>query len=239
MVSLRINGLDVQVEEGSTLLEAIRFLGFDVPTLCYNEGLGPYGACRLCVVEIGAPPRGFMVTSCTYPAQEGLVVRTHSERVIRTRKMLVEMMVASCPNSKTIQDLASKLGVTRVRFKLEQDECIMCGLCVRMCKEQMGARALGFVDRGNGRRITTAFDIKSEVCRQCGACIYICPVCMMRCPGPTTGPDDALCNSCLNAEPVCLEKYEDVMCYLETCGWCVKDTDSRKVPEEDKEPNEV
>jgi bidirectional [NiFe] hydrogenase diaphorase subunit len=232
MIRLRINGLDVEVEQGMTLLEAIRFLGFDVPTLCYHEGLEPYGACRLCLVEIGTGPRSFMVTSCTYPAQEGLVVRTHSEGVVRTRKMLVEMMVASCPNSKVVQDLASKLEVTQVRFKLEHDECIMCGLCVRMCKEQMDARAIGFAQRGKDRRITTAFDIKSEVCRQCGACIYICPVCQMRCPGPASGPEDALCNACVNVTPVCLEQYDDVMCYLKTCGWCVKEAGAKP----DKEP---
>jgi bidirectional [NiFe] hydrogenase diaphorase subunit len=232
MVSLQINGLDVEVEEGTTLLEAIRFLGFDVPTLCYDEGLGAYGACRLCVVEIGPPPRGFMVTACTYPAQEGLIVRTHSQRVVRTRKMLVEMMVASCPNSKVIQDLASRLEVTQVRFKIEQDECIMCGLCVRMCREQMDARALGFAARGKDRRVTTAFDIKSEVCRLCGACIYICPVCRMRCPGPVSGVDDALCNACVNVTPRCLETYDDVMCYAETCGWCVQEAGA----EHDKEP---
>ncbi len=228
MPSLRINGLDVEVEPGTTLLEAIRFLGFDVPTLCYNEGLSPYGACRLCVVEVGTPPNTNMVASCTYPAMEGLVVHTHSKKVVKTRKMLVEMMLASCPDSKTIQDLASMLEVTKVRFRIEREKCIMCGLCVRMCKEQMDARAIGFVERGKDRRITTAFDIKSEVCRQCGACIYICPVCQMRCMGPTSGPEDAICNACVNVTPVCLDQYDDVMCFLKTCGWCVKETGGKK-----------
>jgi len=223
MVTLRINGLDIQVEEGATVLEAIRFAGFEVPTLCYNEGLRPYGACRLCVVEVGEAPHSNIVASCTYPAMEGLVVRTHTDRVVQTRKMLVEMMVASVPNSKVVQDLASALEVKQVRFKIEQEECLLCGLCERICNEQMDARAIGFTERGKDRKITTPFDMKSEVCRQCGACVYICPACQMRCMGPMTGEDDVLCNGCVNVTPVCLEKYDDVMCFLRSCASCVKD----------------
>ena len=86
MVTLYINGLKVSVESGSTLLEAARFLGFPIPTLCHMEGLSPYGACRLCVVEIGEGTRAKLVSSCTYPAEEGLRVRTASRRVMRARK---------------------------------------------------------------------------------------------------------------------------------------------------------
>ncbi|MBU0719156.1 MAG: (2Fe-2S)-binding protein, partial [Planctomycetes bacterium] len=107
MIKLTINGLEVSVEDGSTLLEAARFLGFPIPTLCHMDGLSPYGACRLCVVEIGEGPKAKLVSSCTYPAQEGLKVRTASARVLRARKMVLELLLASCPQSKTIQDLAS------------------------------------------------------------------------------------------------------------------------------------
>jgi len=82
MIALTINGLDVSVEEGTTILEAVRFLGFPIPTLCHHEGLSPYGACRLCVVEIGEEPKSKLVTSCTYPVEEGLNVRTGSRRVV-------------------------------------------------------------------------------------------------------------------------------------------------------------
>jgi NADH dehydrogenase/NADH:ubiquinone oxidoreductase subunit G len=231
MITLRINGLDVQVEEGTTLLEAARFLGFKIPTLCYHEGLSPYGACRLCIVEIGEGKRARLVSSCTYPAEEGLVVRTHSERVIRARKMLVELMLSIAPNSKTIQDLASELGVQQVRFEVRNEECILCGLCVRMCAEQMDARAIGFVGRGQERRITTPFDMKSEACRTCGGCIYICPVCQLRCQGPEA--PSAVCGSCLQLEPTCLEAYDDLMCYMGpagVCGTCI-----RPVPDELRE----
>jgi len=111
MITLTINGLPVTVEAGSTILEAAQFLGFPIPTLCHMEGLSPYGACRLCVVEIGEGERARLVTSCTYPVEEGLHVRTASARVVRARRMVLELHLASCPQSKTIQDLASAMDV--------------------------------------------------------------------------------------------------------------------------------
>ena len=116
MINLEINGLRVTVEEGTTLLEAAKFLGFPIPTLCHMEGLSPYGACRLCVVEIGEGPRAKLVSSCTYPAEEGLKVRTASSRVLRARRMILELLLATCPQSKTIQDLASAHDVRQQRF---------------------------------------------------------------------------------------------------------------------------
>jgi bidirectional [NiFe] hydrogenase diaphorase subunit len=166
MIRLKINGIDVSVEEGTTILEAAQFLGFPIPTLCHMEGLTPYGACRLCVVEIGQPPRSKLVSSCTYPAEDGLVVRTASERVMKARRMIIELLLGTCPQSKVIQDLASKFNVRQQRFKQEHEDCILCGLCVRMCEEQMMAKAIGFRGRGENRSIGTPFDIKSEVCRQ-------------------------------------------------------------------------
>jgi len=226
MVKLIINGWEVQVEEGWTLLEAIRWIGFDVPTLCYHEGLTPYGACRLCVVEIGKEPRTKVVSSCTYPVEEGLIVRTHSKRVVEARKMIVELMLASSPQSKTVQDLASQLGIQQVRFKVEHEDCLLCGLCVRMCAEQMMAKAIDFAFRGGDRKITTPFDMKSEVCRHCGACMYICPACQLRCDGPEAEHD--ICNACLQFTPECLQTYDDVMCYLTTCGACLKKPESEQ-----------
>src|SRR5512136_3198447 len=163
MITLTINGLDVSVEDGSTVLEAAQFLGFPIPTLCHMEGLTPYGACRLCVVEIGDGPKARLVSSCTYPVEEGLKVRTASARVVRARKMILELLLASCPQSKIIQDLASAHEVRQQRFRQEQEDCILCGRCVRMCEEQMMARAIGFIGRGERRRIGTPFDARSEV----------------------------------------------------------------------------
>jgi NADH dehydrogenase/NADH:ubiquinone oxidoreductase subunit G len=212
MITLTMNGLPVTVEEGSTLLEAARFLGFPIPTLCHMDGLTPYGACRLCVVEIGDGPKARLVSACTYPAESGLRVRTGSSRVMRARKMILELLLASCPQSKIIQDLAAAYQVRRQRFRQEHEDCILCGLCVRMCAEQMMAGAIGFRGRGDRRSVGTPFDIQSESCRLCGGCMYVCPACSLRCT--FNQPEEAICGSCANLSPPCLEKqpFDDMMC---------------------------
>ena len=219
-VTLYINGLKVSVEKGTTLLEAAQFLGFPIPTLCHMEGLSPYGACRLCVVEIGEGDRAKLVTSCTYPVEEGLKVRTASNRVIRARKMVLELLLASCPQSKIIQDLAAAHDIRQQRFRQEYEDCILCGLCVRMCEEQMMAKAIGFRGRGQNRSIGTPFDMNSDVCRQCGGCMYVCPACSLRCT--YTEPEKAICGGCANLSPPCLEKeeFDDMMCYMQPCVAC-------------------
>ncbi len=220
MINLKINGIDVSVDPGTTLLEAAQFLGLPIPTLCHMEGLSPYGACRLCVVEVGDPPNSRLVTSCTYPAEEGLKIRTASERVVRARKMIVELLLASCPQSKTIQDIAAALGVRQQRFRQESENCILCGRCVRMCAEQMAAGAIGFTGRGQDRSIGTPFDSTSEVCRLCGGCMYVCPVCELRCT--YNEPEKAICGGCANLEPPCVDKpqFDDMMCYMQPCVAC-------------------
>ena len=228
MITLKINGLDVSVEQGTTVLEAATFLGFPIPTLCHMDGLSPYGACRLCVVEIGDGPKAKLVSSCTYPAQEGLKVRTASNRVIKARRMILELLLASCPQSKTIQDLASAHGIRRQRFRQEYEDCILCGLCVRMCDEQMMARAIGFRNRGEKRSIGTPFDVKSDVCRVCGGCMYVCPVCQLRCT--YSEPEKAICGGCANLTPPCLEKerFDEMMCYMNPCVACEIETKTDK-----------
>lgn len=220
MITLKINGLQVSVEKGSTILEAAQFWGFPIPTLCYMEGLSPYGACRLCVVEIGEGEKTKLVSSCTYPAEEGLKVKTATARVMRARKMVIELLLASCPQSKIIQDIASKYDVRQQRFKQEYEDCILCGLCVRMCKEQMVAKAIGFRGRGEKRSIGTPFDIKSEECRLCGGCIYVCPACQLRCT--YIDPEKAVCGGCANISPPCVEKeqFQNMMCYMDPCVAC-------------------
>lgn len=220
MITLTLNGLQVVAEEGATILEVAQFYSFPIPTLCHMEGLTPYGACRLCVVEIGSGPSSRLVTSCTYPVQEGLIVRTASDRVVRARRMIIELLLASCPQSKTIQDLASAHGVRQQRFRQEYEDCILCGRCVRMCEEQMMARAIGFQGRGRQRSIGTPFDIKSDICRQCGGCIYVCPACQLRCT--YNEPEKAICGGCANLSPPCLlkDKFDDMMCFMDPCVAC-------------------
>ena len=218
MPQLRINGIPVEVEPGWTVLEAARFLGIPVPTLCHDDGLTPYGACRLCVVEAGTPPRTKLHSACTLPVEDGLVVHTHSARVERARRLLLELYVATSPQSKTIQDLASRYGVRRVRLDPEFEDCIQCGKCVRMCAEQMQAGAIGFAFRGSRRRVMSPFRPQSEVCRQCGACLYICPLVELRCQGAR--PEKILCSGCINFTPACLGYHDEAMCFLEPCVAC-------------------
>lgn len=220
MVNFKLNGLTVSFEEGTTILEAARFMGFPIPTLCHMDGLSPYGACRLCIVEVGEGNKSKLITSCTAVVQEGLNVRTSSSRVVKARKMIVELLIATCPQSKVIQDIASELGVRQQRFRQEYEDCIMCGLCVRVCEEQMMARAIGFRGRGDHRSVGTPFDIKSEVCRSCGACMYVCPACQLRCT--YNEPEKAVCGGCANLTPPCLEKekFDNMMCYMDPCVAC-------------------
>jgi len=224
MIEFILNGLSVKAEEGWTLLETAKFYGLAIPTLCHHEGLTEFGGCRLCLVEIGEPPKSKLVTSCTYPAEAGLVVRTDTNRVWTARRMMIELMLSVAPGSKVLQDLASKFGVTHMRFTPRNEECILCGLCVRMCAEQMDAKAIGFQQRGHKRKISTPFDVRSEECRLCGACIYICPACQLRCQGPSA--ETALCNGCLTMDPTCLEHYDDLQCWMYDagrCGTCVRE----------------
>ncbi|UCC72579.1 MAG: (2Fe-2S)-binding protein [Gemmatimonadota bacterium] len=220
MITFTMNGAALQVERGSTLLEAAQFYGFPIPTLCHMEGLSPYGACRLCVVEIDAKTRSRLVSSCTYPVQEGLVVRTASVRVVRTRRMILELLLASCPQSKTIQDLAAAYDVRHQRFRQEYEDCILCGRCVRVCEQQMMAKAIGFRGRGENRGIGTPFDVQSDTCRLCGACMYVCPACELRCS--YAEPEKAICGGCANLSPQCVnvDKFDDIMCYMNPCVAC-------------------
>ena len=173
-VSLTINDREIKAKEGMTILDAAHDAGIYIPTLCYHEKLAPYGACRICTVEVTKGKRTRLVTSCVYPVEEGLVVKTDSPRVIGLRKMLLELMLASS-KAKTIQDLAHQYTVTQKRFEAEKTNCILCGLCVRYCNEIKKANAIGFVGRGTERRVVFYPQIASTVCASCRECFSLCP----------------------------------------------------------------
>ncbi|MEW5693725.1 MAG: FAD-dependent oxidoreductase [Candidatus Hydrogenedentota bacterium] len=176
MVELTINGIKKEFPEDKTLLQCIEMMGLKVPTLCHHKALVPYGACRLCLVEVHQQGRApSLQASCSYPALNGLSIQTDTDRVKNARKIIAELLLARCPDSPIIQKIASDLGVKEVRIKKKNEDCVYCGLCVRMCEERMGRKALGFIGRGPRRKVETPFSKNSEECWVCRACDFICP----------------------------------------------------------------
>lgn len=179
MVKFTIDGNDLQVEEGKTVLEVALAEGIKIPTLCYHKELTPYGACRLCLVEIVKGGRPGLEASCLYRITDGLEVKTDTERVRRTRKIMFELLLARCPESERIQALAHEYGVDQTRIRLKPRahvrNCMLCGLCVRVCAEVSQRNAISFAGRGHRRTVNTPFGKVSDSCIGCGACAYLCP----------------------------------------------------------------
>jgi bidirectional [NiFe] hydrogenase diaphorase subunit len=175
-VTVTINSRKISVAAKTTIMEAARSLNIDIPNLCSNEELKPYGACRLCMVEITHGKRTRMVASCIYEVSEGLEVQTATGRVLNVRKLVIELLLARNPYHPRLHEIASELGVQASRFKEDVKGCILCGQCVRTCREVVGVAAIGFKGRGRTRTIATPFDKAPPDCIACGSCAYICPV---------------------------------------------------------------
>jgi len=175
-ITLTIDGAERTAHEGMTILEAAKEAGITIPTLCYNKAVTPSGSCRLCTVEIRKGGKSRLVTACTYPVEEGIEVKTNSAAVRKTRKMLLELLLARCPNVPVLQRLGQEYGVKKTRLKKIKDEnCILCGLCTQVCQEKMGVSAINFVGRGVNRTVDFPFERMWDVCVACGACTYVCP----------------------------------------------------------------
>jgi heterodisulfide reductase subunit A len=176
LIRVTIDGKETLVKPETTILEAATDLNIDIPTLCYHPALEPYGACRLCTVEVIDRGRSRLVTSCNYPIRSEIEVITSSERLMRGRKMIVELLWARCPDAAVFQELGARYGIEQPRFEPREGElCYLCGLCVRFCDEVVGAKAISFVGRGVDREVGTPFYKISESCIACGACEYVCP----------------------------------------------------------------
>jgi len=175
-IKIKIDGHQVEVEDGSYVLEAARNLGVYIPTLCYYPYMTPYAACRICAVE-ARDGRGWskIVTSCNYPAWEGLEILTDTPRVMNARRINLEMLLSRCAPVPILQQLAEQFGVIKPRWGTGTDTCILCGLCVRVCDEVVGAHALAFGDRGIFRNVVTPFGEQNNDCILCGACAKVCP----------------------------------------------------------------
>ena len=174
-VALTIDDRPVQAAEGQTILQAASHEGIQIPNMCSHPSLEPFGACRLCLVEITKGDRTRIVASCGYPVEEGLVVRTQTPHVRKLRALILEIMMAMAPGVKSIRDLAHEYGVTRSRFASDRTYCILCGLCVRYCEAAKDRPAIGFVGRGVNRRIAWVPESSYEDCAKCGECTSLCP----------------------------------------------------------------
>ncbi|MFH1958533.1 MAG: 2Fe-2S iron-sulfur cluster-binding protein [bacterium] len=172
-----IDGKKVKSEEGKTILEAALENGFDIPHLCWHPALEPYGACRVCMVEVEKKGWKVLTTACTYPVSEGLKIYTGSESVVSARRFVLEHLIALAPDAEEVKTLAKKYNVDREHpvEGREPDNCIRCGLCIRVCKELIGKEAIGFINRGRARIPETPFLDENPLCMTCGACAYLCP----------------------------------------------------------------
>lgn len=203
-ITLTIDDQIVHVEEGTTVLEAAREVGIEVPTLCYHPDLTLHGACRVCVVENLDNDR--LIASCVAPAVDGMNISTRSKRARRARSRNVRLLLANHPNdclgcdrngTCELQDITHRMGIRKKdvermsgetrdlpldeqgpALKRDPNKCILCGRCVRVCEEVQGVSALQFSERGFDSIVTTAFDLpQSEInCANCGQCATVCPV---------------------------------------------------------------
>jgi len=197
MMNVMIDGKDIEVAEGKTVLEAAKIAGIVIPTLCHDDRLKPFGACRLCIVEVAGMPKP--VTACTTPVTNEMIVTTQSAKLFRLRKTVVELLLSDHPNDCMtcistgdcrLQELAYQYGIRDNRFAGEmrdhhradtnpfivrqQNKCVLCGLCVRVCEEVQGVGAIGFADRGFEAKVTPPFGNTLD-CEFCGQCVSVCP----------------------------------------------------------------
>jgi ferredoxin len=178
-IKISVDGRQVETENRKMLLDIIREMGLNIPTLCHHDSLTPSGACRLCVVEVtkeswkGASK---IVTSCLYPAEEGLIVKTRSDQVLKTRRTLLEMYMALCPGSEEIKNMARLEGVDTSSYTIgaEENRCVLCGLCTRVCQD-CGPGAISTLGRGIDKEVAPGPDLVGDDCTGCRACAYICP----------------------------------------------------------------
>lgn len=176
MAKITIDGREIEAKEKARILDIARAHNIYIPTLCAHESVSPAGTCRLCLVETtNKEGKNRVVPSCVATVEDGLVVQTSTEKVLGERKTAMEKLLARAPNSAKIKELGEKLGVESTTFPLEDHQnCVMCGLCNRICYEVVGANAIGKLNR-NAESGTAPYTVDFEACIACGSCVYACP----------------------------------------------------------------
>lgn len=174
-VVMKIDGKEVKAGSDMTVLQAARGAGIHIPTLCHHDKLEPFGACRMCMVEVEARGRKTYVVSCLYPVANDLVVTTRSTGVDKIRRVILEELLAHAPNSPELVALAKEYKADPNRFEKDPSFCILCGLCVRYCDEIKGKHAVDFIERGASREISFIPEIAEKECWDCQECFALCP----------------------------------------------------------------
>jgi bidirectional [NiFe] hydrogenase diaphorase subunit len=195
-VNVNIDGAIIHANKGSSVLDTAIEYGICIPHLCHVPNLSDIGACRLCIVENIVDGRSRITTSCTLNVQEGMTVLTNTEKIRKLRRNLAELLVAQAPNSRAIQDVAVRCGVKQVRYPFRNEDCVLCGRCVRVCTEVWKAKAIGFVGRGKERHIDFPFGVRPDFCKHCDNCLQVCPMTITPCTGPMKAGQERLCGGC-------------------------------------------
>jgi bidirectional [NiFe] hydrogenase diaphorase subunit len=177
MVNLTIDGKQIKARPGQSVLQAARDHGIHIPSLCACDALEAYGSCRVCVVEITNGSTTTLESSCTYPVCDGLQVATASDEVVKARKLVLELLLARCPNVQQVRQMAAQYGVSDPAeyLSVENEYCILCGLCVRACSDVVQAHAISFAGSGKDKKVTSPFGQEAENCIGCGSCAFVCP----------------------------------------------------------------
>ena len=213
-VNVNIDGANIRATKGTSVLDAAIEYGICIPHLCHVPYLSDIGACRLCIVEHVVNGRSNVTTSCTLNVEEGMVILTNTDKIRRLRRNLAELLVAQAPNSRAIQDIALRCGVKEVRYPFRNDDCVLCGRCVRVCTEVWRVRAIGFVGRGKDRHVDYPFGIRPDFCKQCGNCIQVCPMTIPPCDGPMKPGEEYFCGKC-ESQLMLADETPD------HCVWCM------------------
>jgi NADH dehydrogenase/NADH:ubiquinone oxidoreductase subunit G len=195
-VTVTIDGARLRTPKGVSILDTAIEYGVCIPHLCHVSTLSDMGACRLCIVERQSNGRAQITTSCTLEVQDGMEIRTNTDRVRDLRRKVAELLVAEAPNSRAIQDIATRCGVKEVRYPFRNRNCVLCGRCVRVCSELWQTNALGFVGRGKERHVDFPLGVRPAFCKKCGSCVDLCPMTITPCAGPMKPGEEYLCGRC-------------------------------------------